>query len=266
MGVGVSSGLNAAAIVQQLIRTKYSILSIDWNNCNANNTNYDQAIKILNEISKICIDLDNAEFQKSIATKELKFMLQIFSELNDVLLLLNNTNLRLKILNIIYCIFSIPSFCKKIIDTNEIFLKFLNTFKVSDIELFIGQIKILLQIFRKLDDDSISSTLFPLLDKSGSISKFFIFITQASVVNDSRMLAATVVIFEMIYWSLSRNHVNLVVVKPKIRSIAFQHKDSLFELSRHPILKISYMTTMICIRLLSLEDKSYCLAMQVFQF
>jgi hypothetical protein len=239
--------------LQSLIKNKYSIVGIPYTKINAH----------LIDVASLAKDIEASDSSKYIGNKEIKFGLQVISEIVDCYLSgqlpLPSTILALEA---ILALVSVTSFSKKVIEsaaTQRLF----ESLKPTEIENFVGIIGITLRLFRSLHDDFHIAPLFSLLDKCGSLQKFFVFVTQSSVVNEPNMLCGAIVILELVHWALNSSHVTLIALRVRIKSIALQHRDSLFELSRHPLKKLSNVATILIIKLMSLEDKNTCVAIQV---
>ena len=216
--------------------------------------------EIFAEVIIICSEFRKE--QKDINSKELKFANQIAVEiaekLTDSILPLPAA---LGALDALAAIFSVPGTGKRIME--NVLPRILEAMKPSDTERFIGSFGVIYRVFRSLDDDGSCATLLQMIEKSGCIQKLFVFVTQASVLGNNNLLCCSTVILELVFWALTRTHPGLVSLRSRFRSVAFQHRDSLFELSRHPIRKISHVTTMLLIRLMMLEDRMTCVAIQV---
>ena len=239
--------------LQSLIKNKYSVTSVSKSVISSH----------LIDIASLANDIEASDPSKFIGYKEIKFGLQIISEIIEWYMC-GKLSLPTAILALeaISALASVTLLSNKAIESAAI-QRLIESLKPAEIESFIGIVGIILRLFRSLHDDAHIAPLFLLLDKCGCLQKFFVFVTQSSVVNEPNMLCATIVILDLVHWALSSNHATLIALRVRIKSIAFQHRDSLFELSRHPLIKLSYVTTILMIKLMSLEDKNTCMAIQV---
>lgn len=245
---------HCTAKLQQLIKAKYSFLSSE--------SSAEVIQEALAAAGDICRDLSTPDVAKTLGSKEVRFGMQIVAELIDIATRSSlSLSIKLRVLEGIQNVLCIQPLCKKAVE-GETFLRLLGTLTTSSVELFIGSLGVIIRAMKVLDDDNANALLFQTLVKYSVIQKFFVFVTQSSVVGSDNMLSASIVILDIIYWSFSRTNSVLAALRPTVRSIAFQHRDSLFELSRHSVRKLSYLTQMLLIRLMISEDKVTCLAIQ----
>jgi hypothetical protein len=258
MGNSIAGAGSSAAKVQQLIKGRYSTSPAGYS------ANSGEALRqTLSEVASICAEYENTpDLAKAMGSKEIKFGLQIAGELVDMSLE-DRVSLpaRLCALEALQAVLALQPVCKRAAE--DCLPRLLQALQPAFVELFIGTLGVALKVFRALEDDAANAGFFQVLVKCGCIQKFFIFVTQASVAGTDNMLCASIVILDIIYWSFSRHHATLTALRPAVRRIAFQHRDSLFELSRHPVRKLSYLTTMLLIRLMASADKITCSAIQV---
>lgn len=254
MGNSAFSG-SSGAKVQQLLKSKYTLSSATISD--------DTLRAALSDIGLICNDFRDVDLAKTIGSKEIKFGLQIVNELVDACLQSSlQLPMRLCILEALQSVIALPAVCRRAIDGEGV-ARLLVALAPANAELFIGTLGVILQVFRAIEDENTNALFFQSLVKSGCVQKFFLFVTQASVAGSDNMLCGSIVILDIVYWSFSRAHAVLQALRPAVRHVAFQHRDSLFELSRHPVRKLSYLTTMLLIRLMASADKVTCIAIQV---
>lgn len=256
MGNSLGPGSSSTKL-QHLVRNKYSILSSVYS--------VDALRAVLTDLDGLCKDFENPDLAKSLGFKELRFGLQIVCELVDVSLqsaAVVSVPTKLLVLEALQSLLCIPQLARKAIEADG-FLRLLSVLDPSSVELFIGTLGVILKVLTVLEEDNYNAIFFQTLSRLGCVQKFIIFVTHASVAGADNMLASAIVILDIVYWSFTHEHSSLVALRHTIRHAAFQHRDSLFELSRHPVRKLSYLTTMLLIKLMASEDKSTCLAIQV---
>ena len=217
----------------------------------------------MEEVASIAADYIAPVMYKTLTNKDLRFGMQIAGDVIGISVnSFANLSDRLCALEACQALISVLPLCKKIADSSYL-TSLLVSMNPSEVELFIGILGVILKVFTSLEEEHSCAAFFQTLVKCGCIQKFFMFVTDASVAGADNMLCASIVILDVMHWLFSHDNSLLVSLQPEARHIAFQHRDSLFELSRHPVRKLSYLTTMLLIRLMLSEDKTTCRAIQV---
>ncbi len=214
--------------------------------------------------------------------KELKDLLHVYGVVIGMLDELSDgtvtdsyaTNCLKKALHAILRLLVIPQISKKMFEasvasiTNHLNTNDFEVFSLSFLSLFLG--------FRHLDDNppstaSLSSvgdevtrnSICLILEKAAVFPRLMDFLTQSSARNDKSLITTSVFIFRFISWILTRVSTSTTNLRTRLRQLLLQRQDTLFELSRHPILILRDASVEIMVLILKHEDRATCVAFQV---
>jgi hypothetical protein len=260
MGNINSASSSPLSLVQSLAKAKYSLLGEKPENLPG----------ALQKLGDIVTSIDGIH-AKQFGSKEVKLGVQICADLLDISSR-GNPAFSARCLELLRHLVSIQSISRRALD--ELFPGSLGTFggrtaltphqQFEDVDASVLLLAAIMRALKCAEDESIETTFLQRAEKAGFFSRLLIVVTQASTSRQNDLLCAAVLALEIIFYVLNKpTNDKIAPAQRRMVLDVMQHKDSIFELSRHPIRHLAYCSASVLLKLMTLESKDVCIAVQV---
>lgn len=260
MGNISSASSSVLSLVQGLAKAKYSLLA----------EKPDDVPDVLQKLGDILRSIDGIH-AKQFTSKEIKFGVQICGELIEISSR-GNVLTGTRCLELLKLLVSIQSISRRAID--ELLPATLSTVggrtvqtlhqQFQDVDSSVLLLAVIMRALKSADDEPIEVTFLQRAEKAGFFPRLLAMVTQASTSRENGLICAAVLALELIFFILNKQSSDkMAPVQRRMVLDVMQHKDSLFELSRHPIRHLAYCSANVLLKLMAHESKEVCLAVQV---